>query len=119
VSQRVPLKEGASHLDNSVSKGPAQPHRIGERERVRARGQDTHLSSRIIQSQEVLLAPHGDADCKDRSRDGKRAHSDPGSGAISLPPWYPPLPAQLEAGGRAPWKMSPPFPLCPAHCEVA
>lgn len=50
-----------------------------------AGGQDTHLSGRVIESQEVLLAPYGDADCKDRSGGGERSSDYPGSGALSLP----------------------------------
>lgn len=84
-----------------------------------ARSPDTHLSGCVIESQEVLLAPYGDADCKGRSGGGERSSQLSRLGAVSFPPPPdPPLPTQLEARGRASGDATP-FPLCPAHREVA
>lgn len=51
-----------------------------------ARSPDTHLSGCVIESQEVLLAPYGDADCKGRSGGGERSSQLSRLGAVSFPP---------------------------------
>lgn len=91
-----------------------------------ARSPDTHLSGCVIESQEVLLAPYGDADCKGRSGGGERSSQLSRLGAVSFPPPGPSSP-NPAGGTRARLRGCHPFSPVPGSpgsglrpgCDVA